>query len=67
VIRTYGEAKDASGEITARAWCEAVVQRTPDPIAPDGTGLDPDRSRPEGAFGRSFKVISFRWLAGAEV
>lgn len=67
VIRTYGEAKDASGEITARAWCEAVVQRTPDPIAPDGEGLDPDRTRPEGAFGRSFKVISFRWLAGAEV
>jgi type II secretory pathway pseudopilin PulG len=67
VIRTYGEAKNASGEITARAWCEAVVQRTPDPIAPDSEGLDPDRSRPEGAFGRSFRVISFRWLAGAEV
>lgn len=67
VIRTYGEARNAGGEITARAWCEAVVQRTPDPIAPDDTGLDPDRSRPEGAFGRSFKVISFRWLSGAEV
>lgn len=67
VIRTYGEARNAAGEITARAWCEAIVQRTPDPIAPDDAGLDPDPSRPEGAFGRSFKVISFRWLSGAEV
>lgn len=67
VIRACGEAKNASGEITARAWCEAVVQRTPEPIAPDGAGLDPDRGKPAGVFGRSFKVISFRWLSGAEV
>jgi hypothetical protein len=67
VIRTYGEAKNAAGEITARAWCEAVVQRTPDPIAPDPSGLNPDPGQPEGAFGRSFKVVSFRWLSGAEV
>ena len=67
LIRTYGEAKNADGEITARAWCEAVVQRTPDPIAPDPSGLNPDPGQAEGAFGRSFKVVSFRWLSGAEV
>jgi hypothetical protein len=29
-IRTYGEALDAEGKIIARAWCEAIVQRTPE-------------------------------------
>jgi hypothetical protein len=67
VIRAYGEVKNASGDITARAWCEAIVQRTPEPIAPDNTGLNPDLSQPEGAFGRSFKVVSFRWLSAPEV
>ena len=67
VIRTYGEVKNANGEVTARAWCEAVVQRTPEPVAPDSEGLDPDLSQPAGAFGRCFKVVSFRWLSGAEV
>ena len=67
VIRAYGEVKNSTGDITARAWCEAIVQRTPEPIAPDNTGLNPDLSQPEGAFGRSFKVVSFRWLSGPEV
>ena len=30
VIRTYGDARDSTGKILARAWCEATVQRTPD-------------------------------------
>ena len=33
-IRAYGEAKNpVTGEITATAYCEAVVQRFPDPVA----------------------------------
>jgi hypothetical protein len=28
VIRAYGESRDSSGKVLARAWCEATVQRT---------------------------------------
>ena len=29
VIRCLGEKKNPSGKVISRAWCEAVVQRTP--------------------------------------
>lgn len=29
-IRAYGEARDGEKKVVARAWCEAVVQRTPE-------------------------------------
>lgn len=44
VIRTYGDARDPSGRVLSRAWCEAVVQRVPEYInaQPLGaaTGMD---------------------------
>ncbi|MES2922008.1 MAG: hypothetical protein V4819_10690 [Verrucomicrobiota bacterium] len=30
VVRAYGDTRDASGKVIARAWCEAVIQRIPD-------------------------------------
>lgn len=70
VIRTCGETTDASGNVVARAYCEAIVQRTPDYI---DTEDDPE-TRTSGLkatanrnFGRRFRVSSFRWLSPDEV
>ena len=70
VIRTYGESVDSKGKVLARAWCEAIVQRTQTPMLAGDQGLDPHSditANPTAAFGRKFKVISFRWLNKEEV
>jgi hypothetical protein len=68
IIRTYGDAADADGKVQARAWCEAVVQRCPEPIRPDASGLNPLQSAPTATdMGRRFIVKSFRWLNADEV
>lgn len=67
VIRSYGESLDTAGKVRARAWCEALVQRFPEPIHPDGTGINP-APRPDTVdFGRRFHIVSFRWLSADEV
>ncbi len=69
-IRGYGEATDKQGNVTARAMCEAVVQRIPTPINPDSAaaGLNPVIAT-GGAidFGREFKIESFHWLSPGEI
>ena len=67
VIRAYGDAVDASGNVAARAWCEAVVQRVPQPIRPDDSGINPMDAGKPGDFGRSFLITSFRWLSAGEI
>ncbi len=71
VIRAYGDKLDARGNVIARAWCEAVVQRTPDYV-----NLEDDEnhfaqarlsSEANKAFGREFKIVSFRWLKKDEI
>ncbi len=54
-VRAYGEAVNPVDQTTvqATAWCEAIVQRIPDP-APNGLG-------------RRFVVIHFRWLGPEDV
>lgn len=69
LVRAYGESVNAQGKVQARAWCEAIVQRTPEPINSDSSGLNPvaKRGPDEIEFGRRFKLVSFRWLNAEEV
>ena len=67
-IRTYGDVTNpATGEVTGRAWCEAVVQRTPDYVVAQAAGGNaPDETPAAGSvnatFGRRYEIVSFRWL-----
>jgi len=65
-IRTYSEAM-SEGKIKSRVWCEVIVQRLPDPIRPDFSGINPARESEFSGFGRRFKIKSFRWLNTDEV
>ena len=69
-IRAYGESVDPNtGKVKARAYCEAVVQRTPqytDPTNPpeqDSTAL----TKTNATCGRKFIITSFRWLSPNEI
>jgi hypothetical protein len=69
-IRTCGEALDASGNVIARAWCEAFVQRSAGYVDPaDSAHRNPSElsSRANKTFGRRFEVVSFRWLSPNEI
>ena len=70
VIRAYGDAMDTAGNITARAWCEAVIQRVPEysnPAADQPHVKAADLSPANKTFGRKFEIASFRWLNPDEV
>ncbi|HEY9249525.1 MAG TPA: hypothetical protein VIO38_10350, partial [Rariglobus sp.] len=73
-IRAYGDVLNpATAEIVGRAWCEAVVQRTPDYVAsstePSGNSPDeiPAANSTNDRFGRRYQVVSFRWLNPADL
>ena len=70
-IRAYGESRDSAGNVIARAWCEAVVQRTPDFVSKldsASTSIDDPSVQPVNkTFGRAFAITSFRWLQSSEV
>lgn len=79
VIRAYGEAQDANGKTTARAYAEAVVQRVPEYVDPVDrpsvnayditlpTAVPSTASATNKKFGRRFNMLSFRWLSGNEI
>jgi Tfp pilus assembly protein PilX len=70
VIRAYGDALDATGRVEARAWCEAVVQRTPEYLDPvDEAHLKSAAltSSANKTFGRKLRTVNFRWLNQNEI
>jgi hypothetical protein len=79
VVRVCGEAQDASGKITARAYAEAVVQRVPEYVDPVDrpsvnayditlpTAVPSTASPANKAFGRRMNVVSFRWSSSNEI
>ncbi|MEC8614551.1 MAG: hypothetical protein VXY17_04015, partial [Verrucomicrobiota bacterium] len=63
-LRCYGETTNpASGQISGKAWCEAVLQRMPDYV---DSSLDPwekpKATNTNKRYERTFKVVQFRWL-----
>lgn len=81
-IRAYGDRVATprnGGDVevpTARVWCEAIVQRVPEPLEPLDAGVSEERNLTQSGddvetfytssgrpyFGRRFRVVSFRWL-----
>ena len=69
-IRAYGESVDPdTGRVRARAWCEAVVQRTPSYVdSSNAADTLPDALNQTNAkYGRRFVVTAFRWLSKEEI
>lgn len=69
-IRSFGSAVDPlTGQETAKAYCEMVVQRSPDFVDPSNRSFDDPAnfSAVNEQFGRKFEVVSFRWLSENEI
>ncbi len=69
-IRAYGESVDSgTGQVQAKVWCEAIVQRNPNYVDPTNTAeADPDTiTEMNKKYGRKFNIISFRWLNRNEI
>ncbi len=68
LIRAYGESRDKTGKVLARAWCEATVRRVPGYVDPtDEPHIANPTSDSNKLFGRKFETISFRFLNPAEI
>lgn len=75
-IRAYGESIDPiTQQVLAKAWCEAVVQRLPDPVENNTLTTQNQQeahlikpTTPTGTAGeRRFQVTSFRWLPESSI
>jgi len=69
-VRAYGEAVDKQGKVIAKAWCEAVVQRSPNYVNGSDNVLKTPASLSSEAnktFGRKFEIVFFRWLQPTEI
>ncbi len=78
-IRAYGEVVDPldSTQVKSKAWCEVIVQRTPDYVDQSDPALPASglgQATPPAAvntvnqtLGRRFKIISMRWLSPSDL
>jgi len=69
-IRCMGESLSSSGQVIARAYCEAFVQRHPDYVdnSDEAEVRHDDLTKNTNLrFGRRFKIVSFRWLSDSEI
>lgn len=72
IIRTYGETRNVvTGTVEGRAWCEAVIQRTPDFV---NASADAAETAPASltdsqnrTFGRRYQIASLRWLSPSDI
>lgn len=74
IVRAYGDSLDVNGDVQARVWCEAVVQRTPEYLDPSTASGDRAHikhadlvSDANKVFGRKLEMVSFRWLSADEI
>jgi len=66
MIRAYGDSVNpVTGEIESRAWCEARVQRIPQPVRAEPSMVE--YRNPSGPFGRKFIIKDFRWLGKDDI
>jgi hypothetical protein len=63
-IRAYGDSRDKDGNVIARAWCEATVQRRREFVnsADDADSIDPPTNAHNIQFGRRYEILKFRWV-----
>ncbi len=69
IVRGYGDCIDANGRILARAWCEAEVVRNAAFVDP-ANAADAEIASINSVnrtFGRSYQIVSFRWLQPGEI
>jgi hypothetical protein len=77
VVRAMGSVPIGNGT-SARAWCEAVYQRTPEymdarvpaheaPLGDDAQGSATESRRINVLLGRRFRLVAFRWLTPKEL
>ena len=77
VVRAMGSAPVGNGQ-SAKAWCEAVYQRTPEyvdgrvpaheaPLGDDAAASVAGSARVNVLLGRRFRLVSFRWLQAKEL
>ena len=68
-VRAYGDSRDATGKVVARARIEAIVQRYPEFVdqADQPFKAIDDLNGVNATFGRRLKVISIRYIPDSEM